>query len=155
MPAKLQADIAAILAEGQDMTVASLFPDGAPHASTVSYASDGLKIYFGCSPASQKAQNLTRDGRVAVTVNLPYRDWGEIRGLSLQGRARRLPAGPEADQAGLLFLQKFSEIAQYVSTEGGDLALFEITPQTVSVLDYRQGFGHVAHARLDADATGV
>lgn len=149
MPAKFEADILSILAEGQDMTVASLLPDGAPHAVVVSYASDGLKLYFGTSPASQKAQNLARDPRVAIAITLPYRDWSEIRGLSLQGHARRLPPGPETDQAGLLFLSKFSELAQYVSTDGEGLALFEVTAQSVSVLDYRRGFGHVTHTRLD------
>lgn len=148
-----EAEIQDILALGQDMTLASLLPDGAPHASTVSYASEGVRIYFGCSPTSQKAQNLARDDRVAITITLPYRDWGEIRGLTLQGRARRLPPGAEADRAGLLFLQKFSEIAQYVSTGGGDeLALFEVTPTNVAVLDYRQGFGHVTRTRLGVTA---
>jgi len=148
MHAKLAAEIEAILAEGQDMTVATLLADGAPHATTVSYASDGRTIYFGCSPASQKAENLARDDRVALTITLPYRDWSEIRGLSLLGRARRIAAGPAADAVALLFLGKFPEVAQYVSGPPGDIAFFEVTASAIGVLDYRQGFGHVTHAEL-------
>jgi len=150
MHTKLAAEIEAILAEGQDMTVATLLPDGAPHATTVSYASDGQRIYFGCSPSSRKADNLARDDRVALTITLPYRDWSEIRGLSVMGRARRVESGSAADAVALLFAQKFSEIAQYVSGAGGDIALFEVTPSTIAVLDYRRGFGHVTHTQPDA-----
>ncbi|MCR5875528.1 pyridoxamine 5'-phosphate oxidase family protein [Phenylobacterium sp. J426] len=141
-------DLTAVLREGQDMTLATVMENGAPHATTVSYASDGRSVVFGCSAASQKARNLARDPRVALTITLPYRDWSQIRGLSAIGRARRLD-GDEAAAAGLLFLQKFSELAQYVDTaDSSELALFEIMLENVGVLDYRKGFGHVEHAWL-------
>lgn len=148
MSQHLLPDILEILTEGQDMTVATILPDGAPHAVTVSYASEGLTLYFGCSPASQKARNLDRDGRVAITVTLPYRDWSQIRGLSLAGRARPVPPGLRQDRVAALFAAKFSEIAQYVSDVGDGLALFEVTPEVIGVLDYRKGFGHVEHVRV-------
>lgn len=149
MSQHLVSDILEILAEGQDMAVATISPDGGPHAVTVSYASEGLKLYFGCSPASQKARNLDRDGRVAITLTLPYRDWSQIRGLSLTGRARAVPPGLAQVRVAALFAAKFSEIAQYVSGAGGDdLALFEITPEVVGVLDYRRAFGHIEHVRV-------
>jgi len=145
MPDALTAEILAVLREGADLTLATLAADGAPHAVVVSYASDQFAIYFGCAPDSLKAQNITRDPRVAATITLPYKDWSEIRGLSLRGRARRLDADA-ADQAGLLFLAKFSELAQFVSATPGELVLFELTPELMSLLDYRKGFGHVVHA---------
>jgi len=144
--AKIEAEVAAVIAEGRDMTIATLMPDGAPHASTVSYASRGEVIYFGCSAKSQKAANLARDPRVALTINLPYRDWAEIRGVAFQGRARRLSAGADLEAAALLFMNKFSEIAQFVSASPDELALFEVTPTGVALLDYRKGFGHVEYA---------
>ena len=97
LPAQ-ETEVRAILEAGQDMTVATLMPDGAPHAVVVSYASEGLAIYFGCAPDSQKARNLARDPRVAATVTLPYRDWGEIRGLSIAGRAARLVTAKPSEQ---------------------------------------------------------
>jgi nitroimidazol reductase NimA-like FMN-containing flavoprotein (pyridoxamine 5'-phosphate oxidase superfamily) len=136
-------DILAVLEAGEELTLATLMPDGAPHATTVSYASDGLTIYFGCGPSSQKAQNLARDDRIAVTINLPHRDWGEIRGLSLQGRARRVADGSKLDAVTLLFFKKFSEIAQYAGELAGELAVFELELTNIAILDYRRGFGHV------------
>jgi hypothetical protein len=149
MAQHLLSDILAVLAEGQDMAVATTFADGSPHVVTVSYVSEGLALYFGCSPASQKARNLARDDRVAVTITLPYRDWSQIRGLSLCGRAGPVQPGLAQARVAALFAAKFSEIAQYVAgVDGDDLALFEVTPEVVSVLDYRKGFGHVEHVRV-------
>lgn len=148
MPQRLMPDILAVLAEGKDMAVATTFPDGAPHVVTVSYVSDGLAIYFGCSRASQKARNLGRDARVAITVTLPYRDWSQIRGLSLSGRARPILTDVEQTRVAGLFAAKFSEIAQYITDVGDDMALFEVEPQVIGVLDYRKGFGHVEHVRV-------
>lgn len=146
------AEIAAILDEGKDLTVATLRPDGAPQATVVSYASDGVDVYFGCGAGSQKARNLARDGRVAMTVTLPYRDWAEIRGLSLSGIARRLTDPDELGRAGVLFLKKFPETAQYVNAADGELAMFKVTPRVASILDYAKGFGHTELVELGAKA---
>ncbi|MGA0604933.1 pyridoxamine 5'-phosphate oxidase family protein [Phenylobacterium sp. VNQ135] len=145
----IREDLAAVLMEGRDMTIATLLESGGPHAVTVSYASDGHVVFFGCSAESQKAKNIARDPRVAVTISLPYADWSQIRGLSAIGRARRLDGG-EAERAGMLFLRKFPQLAAFVQVDAAqsEMALFEITLENVGVLDYRKGFGHVEHVWL-------
>lgn len=135
-------EIAAILAEGQDMTIATVRPDGWPQATTVSYASAGTTVYFGCGAASQKARNLAANDRVSLTVNLPYKDWSQIRGLSLSGRASRIQDAEELGRVGVLFMEKFPELAQYIDTPPDEMAMFRIDPEVASVLDYGKGFGH-------------
>ncbi len=143
MDAALQREIVAVLDAGQDLTLATLREDGWPQATTVSYASDGLAIYFGCGAQSQKARNLARDDRVSATVTLPYGHWDEIRGVSLAGRARRLASEAGIAQASGLFLKKFApEIGQYLSSPVGEMAFFRIEVSVISLLDYRKGFGH-------------
>ena len=139
-----------ILAEGQDMAVATLCEDGSPHVTVVSYASDGLRIYFGCAASSLKARNLARDPRVAVTITLPYRDWSQIRGLSLSARARRLDGMDEIGLASELFLRKFPEAAQYVDEPSQSIRLYELTPTWMSILDYARGFGHTDRTPVEA-----
>lgn len=149
MDAKLKQDIVSIITEGQDLTLATVRDDGWPQATTVSYASDGMTIYVGCGEDSQKARNLTRDPRVSLTINLPYSSWDEIRGLSIGGMARRLTTPDEMAKAGMQFMTKFApEIGKAISG-GGGVALFEITPQVVSLLDYRKGFGHHDLIKVD------
>lgn len=154
MDHELRREIVDILEQGRDLTLATLREDGAPQATTVSYASDGLSIYFGCGVQSQKARNLARDDRVSLTVDLPYVDWNEIHGLSLFGRARPLTNPTEIVSVGRLFRARFPQMDAFADTPV-EMTLFCITPQIVSVLDYRKGFGHtdlVTAAELEPTA---
>ena len=87
MTPKQQADIFGILDGAQDITIATVREDGYPQATMVSFVHDGLTIYFGCGPDSQKARNIKQCDKISLTVNLPYEGWDEIRGLSLGGLA--------------------------------------------------------------------
>jgi len=148
MDPSLKQEIIAILDHANDMTIATVREDGYPQATTVSYVNDGLMIYFGCAASSQKAQNLSRDSRVSLTVNLPYPSWNDIRGLSIGGRAERVTKPEEVDQASHLMFEKFPQIARYASAGLHDIALYRITPEVVSILDYRKGFGHTDLVKL-------
>lgn len=148
MSDRLTAEVLDLLEACSDMTLASLMPDGSPHAVVVSYASSGLSIYFGCDPSSQKAGNVAHDPRVAITITAPYSDWSQIRGLAISGRATRLD-GESAQVAAECFMKKFDEIAQYI-TAGADIALFHVTIERVTLLDYRRGFGHAAYGRVSS-----
>ncbi len=135
--------IVSILDAADDLTVATVRPDGWPQATTVSFVNDGMKIYFGAWSKSQKTQNITRDPRVSITVNAPYKSWDKIRGVSLAGRARRVQDTQEMQRIFTLMVEKFPQIGQFV--KGGadvEMALFCVEPSVVSVLDYSQGFGH-------------
>ena len=153
MSTSLRNEVLAILERAKDLTLATLREDGYPQATTVSYAAEGLAIYFGCAAESQKARNIARHDKVSLTVNLPYENWSEIRGLSMGGIAQRLTQRLDIETAGQLLLQKFPEgIAEYATGGLEDVAFFRIVPEVISVLDYRKGFGHtdlVTAAELD------
>jgi general stress protein 26 len=142
MDPALPKEIISILDGADDMTLATVREDGYPQATTVSYVNDGLKIYFGCAAEAQKAKNIARCAKVSLTVNLPYRSWNEIRGLSLGGRAELITDPQEVDRVSHLMFEKFPQIAGYAPAELEQIALFRVTPEVISVLDYRKGFGH-------------
>jgi len=138
----LKQEILSILDDASDMTIATVREDGYPQATTVSYVNNGLNIYFGCAANSQKAKNIARDSKVSLTVNLPYTSWNDIRGLSIGGRAERITNPQEVAQASQLMFERFPQIARYAPAELEDIVLFHVTPEVISVLDYRKGFGH-------------
>jgi pyridoxine/pyridoxamine 5'-phosphate oxidase len=152
MDQNLMAAIRALLASCVDMTIATVREDGYPQATTVSYVSDGLKIYFGCNAASQKARNLARNAKVSLTINAPYKTWGEIRGLSVGGVAKRVQDGAELARMQQLMIAKFPQITQYAGDGSYELAAFRVTPQVISLLDYAKGFGHTDFVTMPADA---
>ena len=138
----LREEILSVLKEARDMTIATFRPDGYPQATTVNYVSDGLTIYFGCAAESQKAQNIAYNDKVSLTVTLPYFSWEAIRGLSVGGTAKPVTDPNEINRVSELMLRKFPQILQYALAGKKGLFLVRITPEVISLLDYRKGFGH-------------
>lgn len=132
-----------VIDNANDLTLATVRPDGFPQATTVSYAHDGLSLYAGIGKHSQKAHNIRQNNKVSLTINLPYDDWREIKGLSMSALAEVLEDGPGVDTAKACLLRRFPQIAEWSDAPmAGDMAFLKITPQVISVLDYSKGFGH-------------
>ncbi|MEJ1970381.1 MAG: pyridoxamine 5'-phosphate oxidase family protein [Rhizomicrobium sp.] len=142
-----------IIAEGNDMTIATIREDGFPQATTVSYIGDGIDICFGTGADSQKAKNIGRCNKVSLTINLPYADWEHIAGISAAGIAQRVTDAAELGRFGALTFAKFPQVLKYVP-QGGNaaLAVFRIRLSVASLLDYTQGFGHTEFADLRQSA---
>ena len=142
MSPELLSKTLAILARHNNMTIATLRPDGYPQATTVGYVSDGLIIYFGCGVHSQKAQNIARDDRVSAAIDEDHANWAEIDGLSLAGRAARVTDPSELAKANTLFTAKFPQVSSFPVDMRLAMDIFRVTPSVISVLDYTKGFGH-------------
>lgn len=147
MDKALRKKIVDMLAATADMTIATVRPDGWPQATTVSYVSDGLDIYFVTGAVAQKAKNIAKNAKVSLTVDRPYKNWDAIEGLSLGGTAERITAEDEIARIEKLMVKKFPQMADLPSEEGA-LAFFKVTPKVISVLDYSKGFGHTDTVRL-------
>ena len=140
MDARLRDEILSILDRASDMTIATIRQDGYPQATTVSFANDGLDLYFGCSENTQKFRNINRNRKVSLTINLPYANWSEIRGISAAGHATHLTNPREIERAGQLLLQKFPQgIAEYASGPQVGVAFFMVVPTVISVLITERG----------------
>jgi PPOX class probable F420-dependent enzyme len=80
--AELTDDVRALFQGANFGHVATLMPSGAPHSVAVWVGLEGDRIVFFTQPASQKARNLARDPRVAISITgheAPYRT-ARIRG---------------------------------------------------------------------------
>jgi len=143
MDDRMRAFILDIMAAQPDLTLATIRPDGWPQATTVSYANDGLVIYFGTNRNSQKARNIDYSPRVSLTINKSYVDWNHIRGLSMAAIAELLTQRDEIRQAMECITRRFPAAGQWVGdTALAQVAFVKIVPKIISVLDYKQGFGH-------------
>ncbi|MGD2131382.1 MAG: pyridoxamine 5'-phosphate oxidase family protein [Maricaulaceae bacterium] len=142
MNADMRAKVLEIMDSHPDMTIATVRSDGFPQATTVSFVHDGLTLYFGCNPVSQKARNIDREAKVSVTIDAPHSDWNEIVGLSLGGLASRVTDKDEIAKAAGLMFAKFPQVMEYVPESADDVRFYRIDPIAISVLDYSKGFGH-------------
>ena len=144
MDDEIRRKILALLDQHRIMTVATLRPDGWPHATTVGYVNEGLTLYFLCGLDSQKARNLARDGRVSLTIDHDTSDLMAITGLSMAGRAHAVIERAEAEKVLRMLPLKYPDAPPLPMKmpSPDEVRLFRITPTVISVLDYSKGFGH-------------
>lgn len=144
MDEELRSKIEKVLDENRVMTIATNRPDGWPQATTVGFAHDGLNLYFLCGRESQKAQNIARDDRVSLTVDHDCGEVMEITGVSLAGHARPVTDRRRAEQVLKMLMERYPPQKAPLPDIPGpdDVLLCEIKPTVISLLDYRQGFGH-------------
>lgn len=65
---QLPDDVRALFQGPNTGHVATLLPDGSPHAVPIWVDLEGSRIAFLTSPRSRKARNLGRDPRVAISI---------------------------------------------------------------------------------------
>lgn len=128
------------------MTLATDGPLGL-WAAAVFYADDEFTLTFLSSPTSRHSQNIEATGRVAATIQDETQDWRAIKGIQLEGRAKRL-SGEEQLAALIRYGRKFPlvaslatapvEIAQAMSR----IAWYKVTPDRLFFVDNSRGFGH-------------
>lgn len=89
-----EAEISVFLDTAHSLQVATLGKDGEPHLTTVWFAVHDGAILFETYGKSQKVVNLQRDPRIAVLAE-DGRTYGELRGVSINGRAELIEDNPE------------------------------------------------------------
>ncbi|SKC37265.1 TIGR03618 family F420-dependent PPOX class oxidoreductase [Krasilnikoviella flava] len=89
-PAHLPDLARTLVAEPHVAHLATLLPDGSPHSVPLWVAWEGARLAFLTGPRSQKARNVDRDPRVAISVAHTERPWEMAM---LRGRVDRVLLG--------------------------------------------------------------
>jgi PPOX class probable F420-dependent enzyme len=130
------------------MSLATVRPDGYPQATTVTYANDGLTLYFACDRSSQKVRNLRRSPKVSLTINQDTADWKKITGLSMGATAKVLERPADTQRALALLSRKFKDMKNLSEEDLAETVFVRVQPKVVSMLDYRRGFGWTKLVRI-------
>lgn len=124
------------------MTIATLRPDGWPQATMVSYANDGLLLYFIISRRSQKYANIDRDSRVSIVVGRDFDDPADIKALSIAANASEVRDPAQRKKAIELVLGRHPALAKLGLPDLKHSAVMRAYCSVVTILDYSKGFGH-------------
>lgn len=125
------------------MTLATVGPNGAPHAAAVYFAADEERrnLYFFSSAGSQHSQDLIAHPRAAAEIHPLVESWQDIQGLQLHGEVHAIPPGETWEQAWSRYLVKFpftSALKDIVAKN----SLYTFRPDWIRMVDNRLGFGH-------------
>jgi uncharacterized protein YhbP (UPF0306 family) len=147
------AQVRALLARRNTLTLATLGLEGDPQAADLYYAeTDGLTLYFVSVPGSRHALNIARNPRVAVTIHADSERWRDIRGVQLEGTCAPVD-GAERAGAWARYTAKFPFVladaallapgAQaQVARALGQVSIYRITPHWLRWIDNAVGLGH-------------
>jgi nitroimidazol reductase NimA-like FMN-containing flavoprotein (pyridoxamine 5'-phosphate oxidase superfamily) len=124
------------------MAISTLRPDGWPQTTMVSYANDGLLLYFVVSRTSQKFSNIERDSRVSIAVGRDFEDPAQIRALSIAANASEIRDPNQRDRALDLIRERHPALARLGSPDTSRSAVMRAYCSIVTILDYSKGFGH-------------
>jgi PPOX class probable F420-dependent enzyme len=80
-------EIEQFLVDNLKVQIATIGPDGTPHLTTLFYVLEDGLLAFWTYGRSQKVVNLRRDPRITCLVE-DGEDYFELRGVSIQGKAR-------------------------------------------------------------------
>lgn len=124
------------------MALATLRSDGWPQATMVSYANDGLLIYFVISRQSQKFENIGRDPRVSLVMGRDFKDPAEVRALSIAAEASEVKDEDQRARAIDLILERHPALRSLPRPNLEHSAVMRAACRVVTILDYSKGFGH-------------
>jgi len=95
--------------------LATVGASGAPHLVPFCFAGEGDVFYFAVDAKPkrterlQRLRNTAREPRVCVIVDHYEEDWSRLWWVRLDGRARELTAGWEAERATALLVAKYTQ----------------------------------------------
>jgi nitroimidazol reductase NimA-like FMN-containing flavoprotein (pyridoxamine 5'-phosphate oxidase superfamily) len=131
-----------ILNQYRLMGLATLRADGWPQATMVSYANEGLLLYFVVSRASQKYANIERDSRVSIVIGRDFEEPAQIKALSIAANASEVRDPKQREQAIDLILARHPALGKLGRPDPEHSAVMRAYCSIVTILDYSKGFGH-------------
>lgn len=141
LDAGLAAEIAAILDADHLMALATVRPDGYPQTTWVNYIRDGFTFYFATDAAAQKIGNIALFEKVSGTIAVERKNFYKLKGLSFGGIARRITDHARAESIALDLFRHIPQSRRFVPRDARDLAVVEVVPKVISIIDYSKGFG--------------
>jgi nitroimidazol reductase NimA-like FMN-containing flavoprotein (pyridoxamine 5'-phosphate oxidase superfamily) len=142
MEAGMEQKAIEILEQNRLMALATVRPDGWPQATMVSYAHEGLLLYFIVSRHGQKFANIQKDDRVSLVIGRDFHDPTTIKALSIAAHASEVTDAEQRRRAVSLLLDRHPGLRQLEPPRPDHSVVMRAYPEIVTVLDYSKGFGH-------------
>ncbi len=92
-------------------------PEG-PWATPVFFVNRGYRIYFLSDPDSIHSRNLYGNPLVGAAITEDYKDWKQIQGIQMKGKAYLVTSLTEKAKVLASFLKKFPAVKHIIETPG-------------------------------------
>ncbi len=123
-------------------------------SAAVFYVNEGFDLYFLSSPDSRHSLNLEAQPGVSATIQEDYKDWREIKGIQLEGEARRIQGAEQVSamaRYGLKyhFVKNLAQAPAELAAAMGKINWYKVVPTRLYFIDNSLGLGHRDEVPLD------
>ncbi len=123
------------------MTLATIDPEGNPHAAPVYFvADDEMRCYFFSERKSQHSQQIANNPKVAAAIYPECEGWQGIKGLQLRGEVCLVESSQAWDSAWGFYQVKFPFVRALKAVVAKN-KLYIFIPSWIRLVDNSQGFG--------------
>lgn len=140
---EVQNNAVEILESRQTMAISTLRPDGWPQTTIVGYVNEGLTLYFLIFRGSQKLANIRRDKRISVAIGGEAIDPDRLTAVYAAAHATEVKDPKERARAWSLLQSRHPNLVHFELPDPTEAAMMKATCQFITVLDYREGPGHI------------
>jgi uncharacterized protein len=136
----------AYLRDHNVMTLATTGPQGL-WAAAVFYVNDGFTLYFLSAPTSRHSLNVETQPGISATIQEDYKDWRQIKGIQLEGEAKRIEGAEQAATIARYGL-KFPIVGNLASAPAeivkamSRIVWYKVVPTQLYFIDNALGLGH-------------
>ena len=111
--------------------VATAGSSGMPHVVPVCHVLSRERLYVGSGADARKVLNLKENPQIALTVDVYSEAWSQLRGVTVQGRARLVDRGPEFRRVRDLLYAKYPQYRTEAALSPSDSVIVELIPSHV------------------------
>lgn len=122
---------AAILRLGRVSRIATAGAGGIAHLVPVCHVLQAGKLYLASGKRGRKVRNVLANPHLTLTVDDYAEDWGALRGVMVQGRARLIERGPGFRRIRRALYQKYPQYPAEAALSESDSVIIELTPTHV------------------------
>ncbi len=116
------------------------------HAANLFYARDALSLVWVSDRQSAHSASLEINPRIVATIAPQCRDFAEIRGVQIFGRAHRLNDTAARDRARALLAMRYPILQhpsdRIIAQAYASADPYQLVPNRIVVIDNRRDFGH-------------
>lgn len=124
------------LREHETLTLATASPTGVPRATTMTYANDGVTLYFWTRPETTTTRHIQQNPLVSFAIDDHVSDWRETKGIQGTGECHVLLDPGEISHAVDLLTQKFPSLSPESTA---NVSFCRIAPTALEFIDNARG----------------
>ncbi|AGL03264.1 pyridoxamine 5'-phosphate oxidase family protein [Desulfoscipio gibsoniae] len=142
---ELKNQIIDFISRHSTLTLGTVSPEHRPQAADLFYVNDGLELFFLSKSEARHCVNIATNPLVAATIHDESREWRQIKGVQVEGRAFKVEETGRKARVMALYIKKFPFVQSFFAAPRlaklmAEIKVYRILPETICYIDNSSGY---------------